>query len=236
VSRLRDSGLLARFLFVIPESLVGTRDVRSRIGIPHAVADEWEELLFTLLPRTDPAPPGQPVILDLSDEARELWLTFAEKVERNQGPGGRFEAIADWSAKLPGAVARIAALLELANSRGQARTVGADSMRRAVRLGALLIPHAEAAFRLLGADAVEDDARALLRWIEVNHLSQFKRSEAQKALEGRFRTVKRLEEAAARLAEWNVLSPVRMQRNAGARPTPLYRVNPALFDLSRNSL
>ena len=236
VRRFRDSGLLARFLFVIPESLVGMRDVRSRIGIPPALRDEWEHLIFALLPRTDPAPPGAPIILDLSSEARELWLLFSEKVERNQGDGGRFESISDWSGKLPGAVARIAALLELGQSRGEARTVGADCMRRAVRLASLLIPHAEAAFRLLGADAVEDDARALLRWIQANRLTQFKRSEAQKALEGRFRTVKRLEDAAARLTEWNALSPVRMQRNAGARPTPLYHVNPALFDDSSNSL
>jgi putative DNA primase/helicase len=236
VRRFRDSGLLARFHFVIPENLVGTRDVRARVGIPPALRDEWEQLIFALLPRTDPAPPGAPIILDLSDEAREAWLQFSEKVERNQGDGGRFESISDWSGKLPGAVARIAALLELAQSRGEARTVGADCMRRAVRLASLLIPHAEAAFRLLGADAVEDDARALLRWIQANRLTQFKRSEAQKALEGRFRTVKRLEDAAARLTEWNALSPVRMQRNAGARPTPLYHVNPALFDDSSNSL
>ncbi|MHB1360405.1 MAG: DUF3987 domain-containing protein [Rhodocyclaceae bacterium] len=235
MSRFRDSGLLARFLFAIPESLVGVRDVRARIGIPAALRDEWEGLIFALLPRDLPPVPGAPTVLNLSDEARELWLTFAEKIERNQGDGGRFESISDWSSKLPGAVARIAALLELAHSRGAARTVGEDCMRRAVRLASLLIPHAEAAFRLLGADAVEADARALLRWIQANRLLQFRRSEAQKALEGRFRTVKRLEDAAARLAEWNALSPVRMVRNAGARPSPLYHVNPALFDESSNS-
>ncbi|HMV55212.1 MAG TPA: hypothetical protein PKC15_15895, partial [Rhodocyclaceae bacterium] len=58
---------------------------------------------------------------------------------------------------------------------------------------------------------------------------------AQKAMEGRFRTVKRLEDAAARLAEWGVLSPVRMSKNPGARATPYYNVNPALFDDSSNS-
>lgn len=236
MSRLRDTGFLARVLPVYPESTVGKRDVRAHTGIPAEVRDAWEELIFALLPRTDPAPPGAPTVLDLSAAARELWLQFAERVERDQGDGGRFEAIADWSSKLPGAVARIAALLELAQSRGEARTVGEDCMRRAVRLGVLLVAHAEATFRLMGADAVEADARALLRWIQANQLTQFKRSEAQKALEGRFRTVKRLEYAAARLAEWNALSPVRMVRNAGARPTPLYRVNPAvLVDDSSNS-
>lgn len=235
VRRFRDSGLLARFLYALPESLVGSRDVRSRVGISPELRARWEDLLFSLLPRGETRAPGMPIVLDLSNDARELWLTFAERIERNQGDGGKFEAIADWTSKLPGAVARIAALLEMAMSRGETRVVGADCMRRAVRLGVLLVPHTEATFRLLGADAVEADATALLRWIQVNRLDRFKRSEAQKAMEGRFRTIKRLEEAAARLAEWNVLSPVRMQRNAGARPTPFYNVNPALFDDSSNS-
>lgn len=235
MSRLRDTGFLARVLPVYPESTVGRRDVRAHTGIPTAVRDEWERLIFALLPRTDPAPPGQPTILDLSDAALEVWLQLCEKIERNQGDGGRFEPINDSTSKLPGAAVRIAALLELAQSHGEARTVGEDCMRRAVRLVSLLIPHVEATFRLIGADAIEADARALLRWIQANRLTQFKRSEAQKALEGRFRTVKRLEDAAARLAEWNALSPVRMVRNAGARPTPLYYVNPALFDDSSNS-
>ncbi|HNB79238.1 MAG TPA: DUF3987 domain-containing protein [Rhodocyclaceae bacterium] len=235
VRRFRDSGLLARFQFVLPESLVGKRDVRARVGIAPELRAQWEALVFALLPRAESNQASKPAVLDLSDEARELWLTFAERIERNQGDGGKFEAIADWTAKLPGAVARIAALLELAVTRGEARTVGADSMRRAVRLGVLLVPHAEAAFRLLGADAVEADAAALLRWIQANRFDRFKRSEAQKAMEGRFRTVKRLEDAAARLAEWGVLSPVRMSKNPGARATPYYNVNPALFDDSSNS-
>lgn len=235
VRRFRDNGLLARFLYTIPSSIVGTRDVRDRTGVPAPLREAWEALVFQLLPRGDAPPPGKPIVLGLEEEARELWLTFAEKIERNQGSGGRFESIADWTSKLPGAVARVAALLELSASRGEARAVGEDCMRRAVRLGSLLIPHAEAAFRLLGADATEDDARALLRWVQAGRLTWFKRSEAQKALEGRFRTVKRLEEAAARLAEWGVLSRVRMLRNAGARPTPYYDVNPALFEESRNS-
>lgn len=235
MSRFRDSGLLARFLFALPESRVGTRDVRTRVGIAPELRAEWEALIFALPPRGESYKASKPVVLDLSAEARDLWLTFAERIERNQGDGGKFEAIADWTAKLPGAVARIAALLELAVTRGEARTVGADCMRRAVRLGVLLVPHAEAAFRLLGADAVEADAAALLRWIQANRFDRFKRSEAQKAMEGRFRTVKRLEDAAARLAEWGVLSPVRMSKNPGARATPYYNVNPALFDDSSNS-
>ena len=230
IKRFRDSGLLARFLFALPESTVGSRDVRDRAGIPAALREAWETLVFDTLPRGHLVAPGKPVTLALTDDAREHWLKFSERIERNQGDGGKFEAIADWTSKLPGTVARIATLLELAESRGEATQVGEACMLAAVRIGTLLIPHAQAAFRLLGADAVEDDARALLRWIEANRWTSFKRSVAQKALEGRFRTLKRLEDAAVRLAEWNAVSKVRMLKNPGARATPYYNVNPALFE------
>jgi hypothetical protein len=49
---------------------------------------------------------------------------------------------------------------------------------------ALLIPHAQAAFALLGADAVDVDAAAILRWVQAYGLTEFTRREAQKAQEG----------------------------------------------------
>jgi putative DNA primase/helicase len=72
--------------------------------------------------------------------------------------------------KLPGAAARIAALLELAVRGIDADAVGDDSMRRALEICRLLTLHAEAAFRLMGAIDAEGDALALLRWIEANRL------------------------------------------------------------------
>jgi hypothetical protein len=74
---------------------------------------------------------------------------------------------------------------------------------------------------------------ALLRWVRAGGVSEFRRSDAQKALEGRFRTVEKLKAAASRLEEWCVLSAERQRKNAGARPTPYYAVNPRLFDESR---
>lgn len=223
-SRFRGSGLLARFLYAMPASNVGTRDVRRHTPIPEEIADEYERYLFSLLEGV-PGAVEAPKVLTLSEAAREVWLDLAEEIERQQGEGGRYESINDWTSKLPGAVARIAALLELADTGLDAVEVSFDSMDRALRLGRLLIPHAQAAFGLLGTDAVDNDAAAILKWARANDRAEFTRRECQKGQEGRFRNMDRLQKALARLEHQDVVREFK-RHNKGAPSTTAYSVNP----------
>jgi putative DNA primase/helicase len=218
---------LARFLYAMPESNVGKRDVRQRWSIPHSVANEYERRIHELLDGRGLVA-SAPRVIGMSEEALECWLGLAEEIERQQGERGALESIADWSSKLPGAAARIAALLALAEHGPTTDVVGADSAERAVRLCRLLIPHAQAAFGLLGADATDTDARAIVKWsIESRRLS-FSRRECQKAMEGRFRTLSRLEKAVERLEQSDV-ARIDKVPNRGAPPTTMIRMNPKLF-------
>lgn len=161
----------------------------------------------------------------MTDPALELWLDFSQEIEDRQGEGGRYESIADWTSKLPGAVARVAALLELGEVGTGAEEVSQVSMERALDLGRLLVPHAQAAFGLLGTDAVDADADAVLKWVRANGLQEFERPQCHKALEGRFRKVDRLIKALDRLEQHHVLRGYN-RPNRNARATPMYRVNP----------
>jgi len=226
-ARFRDSGLLARFLYAMPESNVGKRDVRRRWSIPNYIAKEYERRIHELLNGRE-AVASAPRVIGLTDSARECWLDLADEIELQQGERGALESIADWSSKLPGAAARIAALLELAESGSSADSVSLVATEKAVRLCRLLIPHAQAAFGLLGADATDTDAIAIVKWAtEVRRLS-FKRSECQKAMEGRFRSVVRLEKALERL-ELSDVARIEKVPNRGARPSIMVRMNPKLF-------
>ena len=218
---------LARFLYAMPASNVGRRDVRKHTPIPEEVADEYKLYLHGLL-RGVPGELEAPKVLTLSDAAREAWLDLAEEVERQQGEGGRYESISDWTSKLPGAVARIAALLELAQTGLEAVEVSFDAMNKALTLGRLLIPHAQAAFGLLGTDAVDNDASAILKWARANELGEFTRRECQKAQEGRFRSMDRLQKALARLEHQDVVREFK-RHNKGAPPTTAYKVNPKVL-------
>jgi hypothetical protein len=224
--RFRDSGLLARFLWSIPDSTVGTRDVRRRAPVPAHIKEAYERGIFGLLEGwSDPV--AKPRTLTFTDPARELWFDFAQEVEDQQGEGGRYESISDWTSKLPGALARVAAVLELAEVGLTAQEVSEATMRKTLQLGYLLIDHARAAFALLGTDAVDTDAAAVVRWVKASGIHEFTRREAQKAQEGRFRSVERLEKAMERLEAGDVVRSTK-RRNRGAPQSVVYRVNPHL--------
>lgn len=228
--RFRASGLLARFLYVIPESNVGRRDVRSRAAVPDLVLEEYQRRIFSLLENV-PVVIGRPRVLPMTEPALELWADFAQEIEEQQGDGGRLESIRDWTSKLPGAVARIAALFELADVGRTAEEVSEVATRRAVELGRLLIPHALAAFGMLGGDAVDADCQALLKWVQAQGLTEFTKRECQQALSGRFRTSERLVKALARLVDQGAVRRY-TKRNKGTRASELLLVNPALCRVS----
>lgn len=226
--RFRDSGLMARFLYAVPRSTVGTRDVRAHRLLDPSVRDAWDSNVRGLLDeRLSPA--SGPRVLGFSSEAAEAWLDFSERIERMQGDGGRLEMIADWSAKLPGTAARISALLELAQGGIMSTQVRGDSARRAVQLCELLIPHAEAAFRLAGAADAESDAIAVLKWIMAQGHREFTRHLLHRSMEGRFRKVDRLLAALRVLQDWSIIGEERSRPNARARASAYYLVNPRLF-------
>lgn len=227
----RDSGLLARFLYAIPATNVGKRDVRKHTSIDANVLDRYERGVLSLLEGylCEPGTVPKVQLLDLSDAARELWLDFSQYIEDNQGDDGIFESIRDWTSKLAGAVARIAALLELAEVGLGAVVVRSDAMHRAIKLAKVLIPHAQAAFGLLGTDSTDTDALAVLKWVQIHGYEEFTRRDAQKAMEGRFRSVDKLKRAVDRLDTMDCLREFK-RRNKGAPATTYYRVNPALLD------
>lgn len=222
--RNRDSGILARFLYAMPESNVGRRDVRLHRPVPPEVRDEYERRLHALLEGWM-GEASKPALLTLTDEAREAWLDLADEIESQQGEGGLYESISDWTSKLPGAVARVAAVLALAEFGLEVREVPRSSMDRAVALAWKLVPHAQAAFSLLGADGVDADAAAVLKWIQAGGRAEFTRRECQKAMEGRFRNVERLKKTMERLEAQDVVRELK-RTNKGAPPTTYYRVNP----------
>ena len=225
--RFRDSGLLARFLFCIPPSNVGQRNVRARQTIPAHVLEAYERKLFELLEGHGDEL-GKPKRLVFDHEARERWLDFAQVIEDGMAEGGAFSGMADWCGKLPGAVARIAALMELAEVGLQAERVRLATIAKAIDLAWLLIDHAKAAFALLGADEIDADAAAVLAWVRSERRPEFTRRDAQKAMEGRFRTVERLAKALGRLESMEVLRGF-VHRPTKGRASQRYQVNPVIL-------
>jgi replicative DNA helicase len=228
----RGRGLLARFLYSLPASLVGRRQVGAP-PVPAAVADRYtRELQALAASLSAPAGDDGPAVLTLGQEAGELLLAFERDLEPRLAAGnGDLAHLAGWPAKLAGATCRLAGLLHLASHLrdGWAHPIGADTFAAAARLAGYLIEHARAVFDLMGADPRVDDARWLLDWIARTNQAQFSRRDAHQAARGRFRKATGLEPALALLQEHGYLRRVDADPVGakGGRPaSPRFLVNP----------
>jgi replicative DNA helicase len=226
-------GLLARFLYSLPESLVGRRQAGAPPVLP-AVADRYAlELQALAASLAVPAGDDGPALLALDQTAGEQLLAFERELEPRLAAGsGDLAHLAGWAAKLAGATCRLAGLLHLAGHLrdGWARPIGADTFASAARLAGYLVEHARAVFDLMGADTRVDDARWLLDWISRTNQVQFTRRDAHLAApRGRFPKATNLDPALSLLEEHGYLRRVDADPSGpkgGRPPSPRFLVNP----------
>ncbi|WP_406273676.1 YfjI family protein [Streptomyces sp. NBC_00191] len=224
-------GLLGRFLYSIPESLVGRCKV-SPDPIPEEVKTLYGrnviDLTIGLADWTDPA------VIQLTPEADAALLAFQERVEpKLAARGGSLGHIADWAGKLAGATARMAALLHLARYlvRGHTQPVAETTMRDAIRLAEYFTSHGLAAFDAMGADPTTDRARSVLETLRTNRWSEVsKRDLMVKLSRSEFRTATELAPALDLLEEHGYVrsQPVHRTGGRGRPPSPRYLIHPRL--------
>lgn len=233
----RGRGLLARFLYSLPVSLLGRRQTgRTVPPVPAHVADRYAaELRILAGSLATPASlaDGEPAILGLEEDAAAILDGFEAHLEPRLAPGsGDLAGLGGWASKLTGATCRIAGLLHLAAHvrTGWARPVAPDTLGGAVRLAGYLIEHALAVFDLMGTDQRTEDARWLLSWIERTGRQQFTRREAHMAApRGRFRKATDLDPALSLLEEHGYVrrtDPTPPGAKGGRPASPRYLVNP----------
>jgi len=224
-------GLLARFLYSLPASLVGRRQPGAP-PVPPAVADRYAVELQALAASLTTPAVQDPTVLTLDPPAGELLLAFEQELEPRLAAGsGDLAQLAGWAAKLAGATCRLAGLLHLAGHLrdGWARPIAADTLAGAVQLAGYLVEHARAVFDLMGADPRLEDARWLLDWISRAGQAQFSRRDAHQAARGRFRKAGDLEPALALLEEHGWLRRVDANPagpKGGRPPSPRFLINP----------
>lgn len=155
-------GLLGRFLYSVPESLVGRRKIEPD-PIPDQVMETYRrhvlDLTLFLAEWSDPA------VIQLAPEAVTALKGFQARVEPMlEARGGIMGQIGDWGGKLVGAAARMAALLHLAEhlTKGHTVPVAEATMRDAIALAEYFISHSLAAFDSMGADRIAERARTVL--------------------------------------------------------------------------
>lgn len=135
----RRKGFLGRFLYCEPIPNVGARDYSEQPPTP-GLEERWDQTVRKL----SEMPGGN---VELSPDARDVFLSYCQFLEHSQKPGGWLWGIRDWASKLGGTVARVAALYSLLDG---SQEVQPETMMRAILLAdMLLVPEA---IRTLGGD------------------------------------------------------------------------------------
>ena len=168
-------GFVARWLFVLPSSLVGTRRYTNR-PVSVAAREAYHSAIRRLVDLALPDVQNIPLVR-LEGEALRLWATYQDQIEAQQADGGRLYFVRDWASKLAGKIARIAAcfhLLEHRHSEAPWRTpISEEAVAAAWALGEYFTEHALAAHALMGADPRVASARRILGWIRRMQIQRF---------------------------------------------------------------
>jgi hypothetical protein len=236
----RDQGLVGRFAFAVPESLLGRRRHHDAPISPQAQR-AWEELIRTVYSRNPltetTQPPTQAISVGsvstreigglkllLSPSARKLLHELRVSHEARLAEDGDLRPHAAWIARHPGRVARIAALLHLADQPGE--VVDEETMQRALRIGDYLLAHGLAV--LTEPDPM---VRRALRWLERQVETTVTVRDLHRGPLGSRGPAGPAHELAARLIEHGALRPLTNEEprsGPGQPPSPRFAINPHL--------
>ena len=230
----RGRGLLARFLYAMPTSLLGRRDTNAE-PVPASVLAEYRKGVFAILDLTfarDENNEPTPHTLKFDSEAKKGMQDFEAWIEPQLLEFGELGAMTDWGGKLFGAVARITGLVHLAEHAGDAlpwhTPISRNTVDGAVRIGHFLIAHSKAAFADMGMDPATANATKVLRWIDNNQLAYFTKRDLHQSLRSHFKRVTDLDAPLLLLiGRGFVRNRFEVKEDGPGRPpSPIYDVNP----------
>ena len=233
-AQLRGRGLTARFLYCLPPSLVGWREIETPL-VPGEVRARYDEQVAAIAGALLPDPGKQPMLLRVDAEALAVLNDFRRQIEPRLRPDEDLANLGGWIAKLAGHTARIAALLHLVHlppEQWSTEGIGSSTMRGAVQLAWYFIHHALAAFDVMGADDTLRTAQRVLAWAERKGRPQFSHRDAFDALRNSdLRKTTDLDAPLALLVNFGWLSPLPAPPpgpQGGRRPSPSYAVHPSV--------
>jgi replicative DNA helicase len=241
-----ERGLMARFLYSVPASLVGRRAVEAPVssGADQLIGNSVSSVFYATRreQRGSECFEDNSLIsdLELSSSSLKIHQDYRRELETRRHPTtGDLAQMVGWSNKLDGQLARIAGLLHLIDLSKEPvlktlRTLVGDSpMQRACVLVGYLIEHARAAHNLMrdGTTSLAGE-RELLTWLRAEGEHEMSVRTAHQRLRGRsrFREVQVIKEAFAGLEAngWVRLVPP-VVAVVGRPSSARYELHPDLF-------
>jgi hypothetical protein len=248
---MRARGFLARWFYIMARSLVGARQIAAAPVEP-AIAQQFRDCMmrvWRLKAHTDAKGKDVPHALCFSKEADQSLRQFEKWLEPKLAAGEELSYLAGWANKLAGGIARLAVILHVAASVGDENKGSLDPISAATAQGAIelgknyLLPHAQRAFGVMGADARIEMAERVLSWIatkcECSECSEsappnVRRRDIHQAHRRLFASVDELDPILELLVKYGWLRPTGEGRpGRGGFPSPVYDVNPAIKERAK---
>lgn len=230
----RGRGLLGRFLYLLPHSPLGYRELIPN-PVPEGVSTSYAAGIDAMLNwpvYLDDQGRERPHSIRLSESAYSEWHAFAKAIEQQMRPGADLEHLTDWAAKAPGAAVRVAGVLhgiKHAHGTPWEAAITGETMGSALDLMAVMMRHSQAAMTVMGADPNIAAARMVWSWIERGHHHGCTVRDAFNALRGSFDRVYQLRDALEVLEERGYLVVKELEHDGPGRPpSPQIRVRPDL--------
>ncbi len=235
----RSQGLVARFAYAFPETQLGRRKTIATRMSRDAI-EGWERVVERVFenPKTHDTndktcSQGSSVIsvigfqgskLTLTDAAKHLLDELRAEQELRLTETGDLRPIADWAARHPGRVARLAGLLHLAQHPVD-DPISETTMRQALRIGDYLLAHGLMA--LTGPDPL---VRRALGWLARRGEATVTQRDLQRSV-GQRGTAEDAENLARALERFGALRSLPSSPPASGRPpSPAFEVHPSLVD------
>ena len=224
-------GLLARFLYSIPNSLVGSRKYRTE-PVNKALKEDYNNLIKDLLKTNEM---DFERTIHLSEEADLQSEIYNQQIERRLTDD--LEQIEEWAGKLHGNTMRIAAIFHIVKYGWDAVNVPleAETLAGAIKVGQYYLEHSMTAFDMMGLSDPQDvkDAKYIISRIEQNDKNDKNDKITQKRevlrLCQRFSTAEEMEPGLQVLVEHGYIA-IKKEKPAGrGRPSEQIYINPAYY-------
>lgn len=225
-STFEGKGLTTRFLYALPESLIGKRKFHTS-PIPPEVSRLYDMKIKDVLNEEENLIDNQ--IVRLSTEASTLFEAFHDENEKIMGENTEIKT---WRGKLVGNVLRISALLARFNKDQfnpffditPPLVVSKDDMANAILIGRYYIEHAKASYSLMGIDPINKQAEYVLANIKKNGFYEFSKRDILRASRS-FKTVEALTPVLNRLVEYGYIQVKQTNKKIES-----YLSNPIIFN------
>ena len=230
----RGRGLLGRFLYQLPESLLGHRKTSPAEVNPMTESDYTSIMrkLLDLPVRQNGNGEFIPEVLKLGRNADDLFRSFREEIETTLGEFGIYATIKDWAGKLPGAVARIAGLMHIVEHVEHKLIptgISGGTIQNAIRLGQYFASHATSVFQIMGRDDSVALAEHIVHTIQRHDMRVFSKSDVHQKVRRRVDTPDELDGPLKLLVDHNFIRHVpQASTGPGRKPSPAYETNPKL--------